>query len=117
MFILTTDKAKANNYEQSFSAQEIGKSVKRLTIPSVGKGTGPLLAGTQIGTASLEDILATVNNTLNTHNPSSSNFFSISPREIFILIYKEPYQGGALYHCLQKRHTRNHLSVYQQDDG
>lgn len=75
MFILTTNRAKANNYEQSFSAQEIGKSVKRLTIPSVGKGTGPLLAGIQIGTASLEDILATVNNILNMHNPSSSNFF------------------------------------------
>lgn len=40
MFILTTNRAKANHNEQSFSAQEIGKNVKWLTIPSAGKGTG-----------------------------------------------------------------------------
>ena len=114
MFILTTNRAKANNNEQTFSAQEIGKNVKRLTIPSVGKATGTLLAGIQIGTASLEDILATVNNILNMHNPSTFSYLS---KRDFHTIYKEPYRGGALYHRLKKLHTRNHRSVYQQDNG
>ena len=63
MFILTSNRAEAKekNNEQSFSAREMGKNVKRLTICSVGKGTGAPLAGIQIGTAFLEDILATAN--------------------------------------------------------
>lgn len=102
MFILTSNRAKANNNEQSFSAQEIGKNVKRMTIPSVGKGTGILLAGIQIGRAYLEDILVTVNNILKMHNPSSSNstFSYLSKRHFRTYIYKEPYQGGSLYHRL-----------------
>lgn len=61
MFILASNRAKANNNEESSSAQEIGKNVTRLTTPGIGKGTGTPLAGIQIGTALVEDILATAN--------------------------------------------------------
>lgn len=60
-----------------------------------------LLAGIQIGTAFLEDILATVNNILEMHNPSSINStFSYLPKRDFVLIHKEPYRGRSLYHRL-----------------
>lgn len=60
MFILTSNRAEAKekNNKQSFSAQNIGKNVKRLTIRSVGKGRGAPLAEIQTGLAFTDGILA-----------------------------------------------------------
>lgn len=60
MFTLTSHRAKEENNEQSFSAQEIGKKCYM-----IGKGTEEPLAGTQMEKAFVQYILATANKNLN----------------------------------------------------
>lgn len=96
MFILTSNRAEAKekNNKQSFSAQDIGKNVKRLTIRSVGKGRGAPLAEIQTGLAFTDGILA-IAKTISSARilPEEILFFCISPRELFTHVCKEPYPG------------------------